>query len=521
MSISLDQTPGAPLSTKKERPSTARWLSICFWGALGLIIVAAVFMRLYHLDLPFDRDSYDEGVYWQSLRSMRGGLSLYHTVFYSQPPLFLLSTYAGYALFGSSLWSARLGVALVSLLGFLGAYLLGKALAGRRGALVVMLLLLVDPFYLAQSQTIQAEASSVAFTMLAIAFAFLWWKQPEGRVGACWAALCGLTFALSLLCKLLCISTLVPLAWMMLVRAWQIVRKEPGTSRRSWWPMLAGIGTMLLVLLLGVLPFLRSWSDFWADVWTFHSVASKVATVPHLDNLLRALIPFFSLTALAALYGLLMALLRRDWRVLPLLAWLLVTFIALFLQQPLFIHHLIALEPPLIALAVLGLAVPASYKVALQRFTTRGKRLTCLLSIMGVVLILAACVGSTWQDVSYYQGADANAASALNQQHLRVASDLRKAIGPDQWVVTDGQFIAGLANRDTPPQLVDTSSVRLLTGFVTLSQLEQISLNPRVHAVLFYTGRLAVIPSTDYYTWVTEHFHLYKRYDAGQELWVR
>jgi hypothetical protein len=123
--------------------------------------------------------------------------------------------------------------------------------------------------------------------------------------------------------------------------------------------------------------------------------------------------------------------------------------------------------------------------------------------------------------VSYYQNDNASAAGTINQQALRVASDLRKAVGPNQWVVTDSQFIAGLADRDTPPQLVDTSSVRLLTGFVTLSQLEQITLNPRVHAVLFYTGRLAVIPSADYYNWVTEHFHLYKRYSDGQELWVR
>lgn len=486
-----------------------------------MIIAAAVAMRLYHLDLPFDRDSYDEGVYWQSLRSMQDGLSLYHTVFYSQPPFFLLSTYAGYMLFGSSLWSARLGIALVSLLGFLGAYLLGQALGGRRGALAVLLLLLLDPFYLAQSQTIQAEASSVAFTMLAIAFAFLWWKRPDGRIGICWAALCGLTFALSLLCKLLCISTLVPLGWLMLLRAWQIVRQEPGTSRKSWWPLLAGVGAMLLTILLGVLPFSGSWRDFWADVWTFHSVASKVTTVPHMDNLRRALIPFFSLTALAALYGTLTALLRRDWRALPLLAWLLITFIALFLQQPLFIHHLIALEPPLIALAVLGLAAPVDYKVALQRFAARSKRLARLLAVGGVVLILAACVGSAWQDVSYYQDADTNAASVLAQQHLKVADDLRQAIQPGQWVITDSQFIAALADRNTPPQLVDTSSVRLYTSFLTVSQLEQISQNPRVHAVLFYTGRLAVIPSTDYYTWVTAHFHLYKRYNDGQELWVR
>src|SRR5258707_5291046 len=261
MSISLNRTQNSAGNTQTpdqpERGWTAQWRGPAFWGVVLLLLVAAVLMRLYHLDAPFDRDSYDEGVYWQSLRAMLAGQSLYKQFFYSQPHLFLLSVYPGFALFGSSLWSARLGIVLVSLLGFPGAFLLGRILAGRAGALVALLLLLVDPFYLMQSQTIEAEASWVAFTMLAIAFAFLWWKQPEGWRGLCWAALCGLTLALSILCKLLP-TTLVPIALLMLARGRQIVRKEPGTSYRSWWPMLAGTGVALLVMLAGGAPFLGS-----------------------------------------------------------------------------------------------------------------------------------------------------------------------------------------------------------------------------------------------------------------------
>src|SRR5579875_1817983 len=226
---------------QRTREFAQRWGGLLFWVAVALIIAAAVVMRLYHLDVPFDRDGYDEGVYWQSLRSMLAGDSLYHTIFYSQPPLFLLSTYPAFALFGGSLWSARFSIALISLLGFPGAYLLGKSLAGRVGVLAALLLLLVNPFYLAEPQTIQAEASSVAFTFLAIGFAFLWWKQPDGRRGACWAVLCGLTFTASVFCKLLCISTLVPIALLMLARARQMAKaagykqaKLVASAGRNW-----------------------------------------------------------------------------------------------------------------------------------------------------------------------------------------------------------------------------------------------------------------------------------------------
>lgn len=527
MSLSLDHTQSSPgIAARQARASLPRWQHFAFWGAVFLLLVAAVALRLYHLDLPFDRDSYDEGVYWQSLRAMLAGDHLYSSIFYSQPPLFLLSTYPSFALFGGSLWSARLGIVLVSLLGFPGAYLLGRTLAGRLGALAALLLLLVDPLYLAQSQIIQAEASSVAFTLLAIAFAFLWWRQPDGKRGICWAALCGLTFALSVLCKLLCISTIVPIALLILARAWQILRRAPGTDRRSWLPMLIGAGVTLATIGVVVLPYVVSFQDFWASIWTFHSVAAQVAAQPTIENLRKMRPVILSVMTVAAAYGSLAALLRRDWRVLPVLAWLLITLFLLYRQQPLFLHHLIALTPPFITLALFGLASPEKYKAAVSKLSLarniRQERIAPLIFAGALLLLLATTAFNIQQDIVRYQAADARAASSLTTQDLLAARDLRQAITPDQWVITDGQFIAGLADRSTPPSLVDTSSVRIMTGYVTLAQLEQAAANPRVHAVLFYTNRLYSMHQTGgFRAWVAAHFHLLHTYGPGQELWVR
>src|SRR5579864_1137185 len=126
MSISAAKNDTIARNTAQSRH--ADWQTVLFWAVVIALLVAAIAMRLYQLGLPFDRDSYDEGVYWQSLRAMAGVHMLYRDIFYSQPPFFLLSTFPGYILFGGSLWSARLGIALVSLVGLLGAFLLGKAL---------------------------------------------------------------------------------------------------------------------------------------------------------------------------------------------------------------------------------------------------------------------------------------------------------------------------------------------------------------------------------------------------------
>src|SRR5713226_368378 len=77
-------------ATARDRPGIERWQIILFWVAIVALFAIAVGMRLYDLGLPFDRDTYDEGVYWQSLRAMSAGHLLYQQIFYSQPPFFLL-----------------------------------------------------------------------------------------------------------------------------------------------------------------------------------------------------------------------------------------------------------------------------------------------------------------------------------------------------------------------------------------------------------------------------------------------
>src|SRR6266849_11223310 len=266
------------ISTDKSKQvvRSANWQTMLFWGVILALVVVAVGMRLYQLGVPFDRDGYDEGVYWQTLRAMSAGHALYGDIFYSQPPFFILSTFPGYILLGGSLWSARFAIALVSLFGLLGASLLGKALAGRLGAVAALLLLVVNPLYLAESQTIQAEASSSAFTLLAVGLAYLWWEHPAGKRGLCYAALAGITLTLSILCKLLGLTTLVPIALLMLARLWQIWRKQSGTRFAGLLPIIVGIVACILTMVAFLLPFINSYQVMVQSVFTFHNDAASV-----------------------------------------------------------------------------------------------------------------------------------------------------------------------------------------------------------------------------------------------------
>jgi hypothetical protein len=148
-------------------------------------------------------------------------------------------------------------------------------------------------------------------------------------------------------------------------------------------------------------------------------------------------------------------------------------------------------------------------------------RVTMYFSWIAIVLIMITTILNIQQDRLYYRTAVATSTSGFTQLESKVATDLRLATTPNQMVVTDAQFVAGLANRSTPPALVDTSAVRITSKFLTLSQLENATSQPDVHAVLFFTGRFYLPNIAEYHSWVAQHFHLLHNYGAGRELWVR
>jgi len=274
-------------------------------------------------------------------------------------------------------------------------------------------------------------------------------------------------------------------------------------------------------MLVVLLPFASAYSSVIRDVVTFHTAAREVLINSQVHNkeILKTYVHTNLLLVIAAFFGLLCALLRRDWRFIPLLAWLLVSIYMLYTVVPLFYRHLIALDPPLIAMAVMGLGRAFPANALMSRF--RLPQVAQILVAVGIALVLLNMVTDLPQYPSYYQSAEKHGSDASKGLQTRVVHDLRNAITPDQLVVTDGQFVAAMADRETPPELVDTSMVRVVSGYVTLQQLEAEASLPQVHAVLFFQGRLFLPQVAGFHAWVSQHFHLKYTYGSGQELWIK
>jgi hypothetical protein len=328
------------------------------------------------------------------------------------------------------------------------------------------------------------------------------------------AVLCAVTLVFGVLTKLLDVLALVPIVLLVLARIWSI-RHEPSPN---FWislrPIAAAIVVATITTLIALAPFVGSANALVDQVVTFHLAAKKMMAASQGENV-HTLGQFFyanRVLAAAAVISVLVTVMRRDWRILPLLAWFLASLILLVVQVPLWPRHAIVLIPPLIAIVVLGLkGLPV---IPMRRPITWEQRGALLMG----VLALGTIAWSVRHDYRDYRLWGPNPA---NQWMAQVAADLERVTSPGQWVITDAQFAAALANRDTPPWLVDTSATRISSGYLTSQELMQAAANPQVHAVVLGNKQFTLGAVASFHPWIAEHFGLLRTYDNGVELWSR
>ncbi|MGZ4596949.1 MAG: hypothetical protein ACXV3V_08485, partial [Actinomycetes bacterium] len=75
-------------------------------------------------------------------------------------------------------------------------------------------------------------------------------------------------------------------------------------------------------------------------------------------------------------------------------------------------------------------------------------------------------------------------------------------VPPSTPVVTDDQYLVADAGRETPAELVDTSYVRIESGWLPLDELTRVTTAEHA-AVLFTGGRLDKVPG--FRSWVDQH----------------
>lgn len=460
--------------------------------------------------------NYDEGVYWQSLRAMAAGHPLFTSVFSSQPPVFLLGVYPFFMAFGQTISAARVGIAFFALVGVVAMYWLASEVGGRWAGLIAAALLIVDPHYLAQAHTLEAEGPAVAIEILAVALAVAA-SRREGRWRMALAALAGAALALGALIKLLDIVALVPIA--LYLGAPLLQAFDGGEGRVRWPPAddwrargraagrdlgLVAAGAIVAAL-IALAPFLGSLGALWDQVVAFHLAAAHTErwSLSTAARLVGGALKWLGVPAALALGA---AYWRRDWRIAPPLLWLLATIAVLVRQVPLFDHHLVIIAPCLALMVGLAptILAPAVDKVA-------GRWLGLAVALVGVAVFA----------YSLYAGVRASgyaAAGPSSKSQTQIAA-ISAFTTPGEIVVTDDQYTLAQADHSVPPNLVDTSAVRIGSGYLTAAQIERIIERDHIRVIVLGTGRLTQIPG--FMPWLRSHFALAAHVDKGYDIYIR
>jgi Dolichyl-phosphate-mannose-protein mannosyltransferase len=503
--------------------------------ALGLVLAFALRLRLWNLDAY--TGSFDEGIRGQQLLLMAAGYRPFRDIFSSQGPLLLDLLYPFFVLFGQTLAAARAGVVACSMVGLVGAWWVGRLVAGPVAGLATAALLGLSPGYLEASRLALAEVPTIAPALLAIGAALAY--RRSGRRG--WLVASAALCALALLIKPMVVHVGVPLLAILV-----------GAGRA---PRLLLYGAVVAVL-CGLTIVALGPVEVWDNLGAYRSGAGGRPGEDWAENLrlvrnvlARERAGLFVLAAV----GLVLGAWRRPRAFMPIALWAGAIGGLFLLYGDLADKHIVYLVPPLALLGGIGVGLTAEAARRLSRgdlptvilsgakylgAPPRGPRffaplrmtnsLKVTLPWAGVVLGLAALGAYVWSVPALYRAdlyliLDAEGVAERRRDlpaELDMAEVMRTRAGPGDWVLSDNPNAAFRARRPVIPSLVDTSGTRVDAGSLTADTAIDAVARYRPAVIVTWSRRLGRLD--DFTRWLPENgYRLDRTYDNGWKLYVR
>jgi hypothetical protein len=106
-----------------------------------------------------------------------------------------------------------------------------------------------------------------------------------------------------------------------------------------------------------------------------------------------------------------------------------------------------------------------------------------------------------------------------SEPEYRVAELIRNLTSPDEWIISDDQAMIFIAGRNVPPELCDTSFMRISSGYLGDDEAIYLAEAYRVRVVVFWTGRLVQLKR--FLEYVEANYRLIGVYDSGRRIYIR
>jgi len=413
-------------------------------GALAVVVRLPAFVAGRHL-------TFDDGVYGASAVAMRHGAAPFRDVFSSQGPLFLPLVRLADLLGVEARVAPRLLAVASGVVVTAAVFAIGTRLAGRRAGAFAALLVASSGSVLWVTGALASDGPTLAFGASGVAAALAFRDRPSAGRAVAVGALMGAAFSVK---SLLAVPPGAAVAWVLL-------------GERRWRDLALGAGTSAVVVLGTALPF--GLSRVWDQAFVYHLEATggrrpltnlgKVfSTLWDRDPLVLVL---FGVGAIGALAG---ARKRRSIevrRVMPVLAWLVTTLVVLVAEHPMWRPHLAHLVAPMALTAV---------------WWTR-RHLAPFAALAAVVGVVH--VASIWGIV---------VPAAYAPDDAAVVADLRR-LPAGAFAISDEPGLVWAAGLRTPPDLVDTSILRVQSKRITAASIADVAADTRVCAVVVWSRR--------------------------------
>ena len=470
-------------------------------GIIVLILIIAAYLRVWNLGGKFSYD-YDEGVYAMSARMILKGYKPFKEVFSSQPSFHLYGIALFLLIFGMNIVAARLFSVFLSLVGILATYLLTSYLEDEKAGIIAAIFLAITPYFLYYSRAVEAEVPCISLAILAFYMAFKAIESSNRNV--LYSLFSGVVFGMAISTKLLAVYTALPILLLFLIK-----RKFKFLSI-----FIGGAMIVPAIIALSLGP-----REVIAQAIIMHLNKPPTGTF---ESRLALLVKFLSrdsglaiLSLIGTLFSIITDIANREFKRTLLVIWHYATIISLLNYKALFIHHYVILMPTFAMLASLSLVTPFNFMIRTcsiySEYIIRALALAsipCLFLASVYVYHLPEVINYDmyllkYKDIEYYEA---------------IASFIKEHTSPNDFIITDQQALAFLADRNVPPNLVDTSHMRISSGFLTSEMMISLTKKYNVKMVIFWTGRL--IRLREFVNYVKANFKLIKSYGSGREIYI-
>jgi 4-amino-4-deoxy-L-arabinose transferase-like glycosyltransferase len=401
--------------------------------AAALILVLASFLRLYHIGWSFSSNGVDEGIMLERSLMVSHGYQLYSGMPSDQAPL---TFYVG-ALLDGNVMALRSFVAVLSILAIAVSMIAAKRLTGNNGMLITGLLLAVDFALLRESRLFSLDAISSSFLALSL-LPFLVYVRSGSRA---MLLASGLMIGLSSASKLLGVLGLLGMLLFMILE----MRSKSEPRRRK-------VLDIIMLVAISAIPV----GLFMVALGPGDMIQGMVFDQGHRSFEIGLKLSILGYFAVNIAYLLPLANVKNMWKERPEYRFLLAlsfVILAFMVFQPLtFLHHLVLLSPPLAILAGAFISSAFEHKKKSSDVTVRFV-MTKKYTVSANQIVALAVIGVL---VSTGLGAYGLAVQGrpIQEHYARL---IQQHSSPTQWVVSGDPLMVSLADRLTPPGLVNVA----------------------------------------------------------------